>query len=151
MRFFIASAICFLSLNAWSATGTSKPGSQCGLTDYWGGPDDQNGPEWKFDDGQSIELTNLKPSQILSLPIITQRQLMAAAEGEGRINPIKAVEWLTTGSDGGEAYVEQFTFKGELYDAVIHYPGDNPYGVIFKHESVEPHAYNNDGDVTCAQ
>lgn len=128
-------------------------GSQCGLTDTWGGDSDDDGnpvgPQWKFDDAKTVDLAKLKPEDIRRLPDLLQRQLTAAVDGAG--NAEQAVQELLDGSEANEAYVYYFTFKNVKYVAVHSYPGGNPYGTIFEANSDQPFAKEGDGDISCVE
>lgn len=125
-------------------------GSQCGLTDMWGGEEEESAPQWKFKKSAQIALQDLTPAKIHALPEITKQQLIANTEGEATTAE-DAVKYIVDNSEAGEGYVHQFSFKGKKYDAVESYPGGNSYGKIFPHGSAEPIAENGDGSISCLE
>lgn len=54
-------------------------------------------------------------------------------------------------SAGYEAYISHFRVGNNetLFTQIIHYPGDNPVGVIFLKGTTKVVAYNNDGSTEC--
>ena len=127
----------------------SMDGSQCGLTDMFGG--DEEGNDWSFDDSREITLQDLNEAQIKTLPKVIQQQIAVAAGEKISIDPVTAVKTLLEGSEGEEAYVKFFTFKGVKYTTVHSYPGGNSYGPIFKEGSNKLFASNGDDSISCAE
>lgn len=127
-------------------------GSQCGLTDNWGGDEEESGPQWKFNKRAEIKIQDLTPEKVRALPEVTQKQLIVTLSDEAGNDAVKAVKFIQDGgSEGGEGYVHQFSFKGKQYDAVEYYPGGNSYGKIFLRGKSEPIAENGDGSISCAE
>ena len=58
-----------------------------------------------------------------------------------------AINELTLDSEGGDAYLNIFRFKGIVYTEIVYYPGGNPYGYVFKGSRVV--ARRTDGDLLC--
>lgn len=123
------------------------PGSKCGLTDA-------TSEDWE--QSKSVDLSNANSTEINALPTLTKQQLIIAAryratrfsETEIR-NTVQAVEYLRHNSDAHTLSVDHFAYRGERYTQVLHFPGDNPYGVIFKRETAHVVAYNSDDSISC--
>lgn len=129
-------------------------GSQCGLTNTWGGDYDDNGEpvgdQWQFDESKQISLGELTDEQVRALPGVVKSQIVESMEEVSTVE--EAIQAIKDGaSEGGEAYHHQFTFKGVAYDAVEMYPGGNSVGKIFKHNSDQPVAENGDGSISCVE
>jgi len=127
-------------------------GSQCGLTDFWGGDEEMGDPgTWQFDSAAQVSLGDLTPEQARALPAIIQEQIVEALAGEAAGDIVAAVEHIKEHSEAGEGYYHQFTYQGQAFDALEYYPGGNSYGTIFKRGSKVPVAKNGDGDISCVE
>jgi hypothetical protein len=128
-------------------------GSQCGLTDIWGGETNDDGDavgeQWRFDESAEISIGDLTPAKMRALPAMVKKQIIASFDDVVTIE--EAVETVKEHSEGGEGYYRQFTFEGREYDAVEYYPGGNAYGKIFKRGSDQPLAVEGDGDISCVE
>jgi hypothetical protein len=128
-------------------------GSQCGLSDTWGGGTDEDGEpvgeQWEFDESAEISIGDLTPTKIRALPAIVKQQLIASFDDVTTVE--EAVQAVKEGSEAGEGYYKRFTFQGREYDAVESYPGGNAYGTIFKRGESQPVAKEGDGDISCVE
>lgn len=146
MKFQIVSLALLLSFSSMAA---SKLGSKCGLTDS---KDD----EW-LGVGRSINLTSAKSAFINALPTLTKQQLIIAAKeyikGGGEEadiqNTVDAVNYLRQYSDGHSLSVSNYQVINSRVTEVLHYPGDNPNGVIFRTGTRTVVAYNGDDTILC--
>lgn len=64
-----------------------------------------------------------------------------------RMSLERAIDELTLDSEGGDAYLNVFRYKGIVYTEIVYYPGGNPYGYVFKGAKVV--ARRTDGDLLC--
>lgn len=121
-------------------------GSQCGLSDVYGGENE----DWQFEpESQSLSLGTMKAQQLKALPVITQQQIIATVEDNSASNVVEAVAILKEGSEAGDVYLVNFSYKGMNYTSVHSYPGGNQVGLIFKQGSAKPFASNGDGSISC--
>lgn len=90
---------------------------------------------------ENTRLTSLQKSQIIKTAThYTDRAV--------RNMTIKmAIKSLMSNSEGGDLYYRVFKFKNTVYTMVEHYPGGNPYGLVFK--GTEIVAERTDGDLNC--
>jgi|GEM_PF-6243790 len=90
---------------------------------------------------KTTRLTSLQKSQI----IITAKHY---AQPVPRTMTIAmAIESLMSNSEGGDVYFTLYKFKNTVYSVVEHYPGGNPYGLVFKGTKIV--AERTDGDLNC--
>lgn len=132
-----------------SSFGANIPGSQCGLTDTTS--DNWEHTKW-------IDLATAGAEQINALSTLTKQQLIIAAKyeaakySESKIyNTVQAVEYLRHNSDARFLRVEHFTYREQRFTQVLHFPGDNPYGVIFEQGTLHVVAYNSDDSISCRE
>lgn len=132
---------------ALNAHAAYVPGSQCGLTD-------EAGDGWVTT--KTIDLRDASEERINELPTLTKQQLIIAAkalavkeEAQKIKSTIDAVEYLREASSGADLDVIHFSYKGGKFTQVLHYPGDNPYGMIFEQGTRHIVADNTDGSVNC--
>ncbi len=141
-------SVLFLMVSfAFSAFGSYIPGSKCGLTDT-------TSDNWEH--SRSVDLSRANEEQINALPTLTKQQLIIAAKyeakkfSEGEIhNTVEAVEYLRHNSDAKTLTVEHFAYREQRFTQVLHFPGDNPYGVIFTQGTLHVVAYNSDDSIDC--
>lgn len=124
------------------------PGSKCGLSD------DADADSWTLMPGNRYALSRANTQRINGLPTLLRHQLViaakSAANGEVEINnALDAVNYLRHNSDSSTLDVYDFRFNGNEFTQIKHYPGDNPYGFIFKRGTKNLFAYNEDGSVRC--
>jgi len=138
--------VLFFGINASAAY---IPGSECGLTDM-------TSDDWEF--SHTYELSNADANQINALPTLTKQQLIIAAKDTASRfskvkinNTVEAVEFLRHNSDARSLSVENFAYRGERFTQVLHFPGDNPYGVIFERGTRHVVAYNSDDSISCKE
>lgn len=147
-----------LTLPSFSAHAARIPGSACGLSDYYGG-DDEGEEEIYTLTGRQIDLSRMSDAEILALPALAKRQILAAAEleladmitsGEYSVTGIlSAVRGLRKFSGGETVTLNDFDYQGRRFTQVKYFPGDNPGGVIFKRDSTDAIATINDSDINC--
>ena len=140
---FLFLAVTF-AINAQAAY---VPGSQCGLTD-------KAGDGWVTT--KSFDLRQASEERISELPTLTKQQLIIAAKelaGKPASSEIKstvdAVNYLRNNSVGEDLVIVHFNYAGEKFTHILHYPGDNPYGVIFEQGTRHIVALNSDDSVSC--
>ena len=131
--------------------GSSRLGSKCGLTD------DKN-DSWART--KSLNISTWSDARISELPTLTKQQIIIAAkdltEGPDGLaadieikNTIDAVKVLRQNSEGGDVYVMYYKVNRLDITEVLHYPGGNPVGIIFKTGSKRIHAENGDDTIIC--
>lgn len=130
-----------------TANAAFIPGSECGLTDTWGGEND----EWNFT--ETVEIYKMSERRLDMLPMKMQKQLIKAAAIAGSdaqdMNVVEAVAYLKENSEGEEVYYKSFDLDQKEYSAVQYYGGGNMTGSIFKKGSDVLHAEISDGDINC--
>lgn len=123
-------------------------GSECGLTDL-------NGDESWVDIEERKTITlweETTDEQIHALPLLAKQQLIIGANQlqDHRFgSTVEAVRSLMAASSGAEVHVSSFKVNGRKFTIVNHYPGDNPYGAIFKFGTRKLVAVTSDSDVIC--
>ena len=142
-------SLTLLTLNAWGAP--PRLGSQCGLTDSWGGGGGEE--TWKPLGARDLAVHELTPHQLAALPNATRFQLVRAAQFQCdtcRVTTAaSAMKILSSASSGGEVYLHNFRVRGGIFTAIRYFPGDNPVGPIFIYGSGMQVATNEDDTVVC--
>ena len=142
-------SVLFLVGASLTSFGADRLGSKCGLTD-------------DFDDSwvqtKQINLSQAPQSKVKKLSRLTKQQFIITAKyfakeknkTSGSIhNTQQAVEWLANDSEAADVDVTYYNVNDASVTQVIHYPGGNPYGVIFQTGSKTIVAYNQDGAIVC--
>lgn len=148
-----------LAFVSTTAMADVRYGSQCGLSDSI-----EDG-QYNYDESKTLNISSkeydgsnpiLKANQLSKknqIRVLITGRDQAARNSKEEAKKIKstqlAIQYLDDGSEGGEAYIQTFTFKGKKFIEVISYPGGNPYGLIFPEKSTKPLASLNDGDLIC--
>jgi len=123
-------------------------GSACGLTDN---KDDS----WKRT--KSIGLSRADEEKVANMDTLTKQQVIIAAnyfskqwgEPQKFKSTWDAVVYMRGNSEGGDMDVMYYNVNGGRFTEVLHYPGGNPVGVIFKTTSRRIHATNGDDTIEC--
>jgi hypothetical protein len=139
--------LAFFILSSNSVYAETRWGSECGLTD-------QKDDSW-VEVGKGLNLQKASKAEIRKLPTLIKQQLIIMAKefakGSEDNIPIRcaveAVGYLN-GTDGGP-YVFTYLVGGKEYTEVLIYPGDNPFGVIFKQGTTTIVADNGDDSISC--
>jgi hypothetical protein len=99
---------------------------------------------------QEVSWTGIDASSRLSA--LQKKQIIITAKRYAERAPrtmtlAMAIDLLSDNSEGGDLSYMVFRFKGKTYNLVQHYPGGNPYGLVFK--GTEIVAERTDGDLNC--
>ena len=138
----------FLALNSF---GSTRFGSKCGLT---------NAKDESWTRTKSFNISSWSDARITGLPTLTKQQIIIAAKDltkgpDGLVADIEikttidAVNVLRGNSEGGDVYVMYYKVNRLDVTEVLHYPGGNPVGIIFKTGWKRIHAENGDDTITC--
>jgi hypothetical protein len=105
--------------------------------------------------GQTIEFGRISDDEVAQLDLLTQQQLIAAAQAvpfeEGHVveNALAAIKILRDRSDNGDMYLSHFKLGFKRFTEVVFYPGGQQYGWIFAHGTPTIVGSIADGDVSC--
>lgn len=110
--------------------------------------------DWQKLGAKGFDLQDYDDKKVARLPTLTKQQIiiaakkMAAEEDVSTItNTESAVKYLLEA--GFELSVSHFTVNGKEFTEVKHWPGDNPYGIIFLKDTLHIVAANEDGSIAC--
>lgn len=130
------------------ANAAAKPGSKCGLTDF-------KTSAWV--EAKSLDLRSANNDRLNALATLTKQQLIITAkhfaqkwgESNNFYNTLQAVNYLRSHSVGKDLNVVYYNVRGNRVTEVVHYPGDNAYGVIFETGTRTVVAYDGDESIDC--
>lgn len=149
MRNMFKTLIVMASFFAATASfAAGELGSQCRLTDDNANHTWEEIPNDTFDS----DLSHATRRQIEKLPTLVKQQLIIAVRIQAEEvvkSAYAAVQLLREASSDGDLYVYHLKINGRKYTVVKHYPGDNPYGVIFAYGTTRAVAVMSDSDVIC--
>jgi len=142
------SVVLALVLSVTPAFASEDLGHACGLTDA-------KDASWKVN--KRIGLSRDVEEKVANLDTKTKQQIIIAANhfgpdfgAEGKFkSTLEAVEFMRGNSEGGDMDVMYYTVNGRRFTEVLHYPGGNPVGVLFKTGSRTIVAENGDDTIVC--